>query len=142
MAKDKGRRSPAIQSPAEDTAEQSATLVADGLRQLSDSGPETDGGGNPGPASMAASLSQDPQLLEEFLLESAEHLSNIEAKLLEIEQGATSPETLNSAFRSFHTLKGLAGFLDFVVIQDVAHEVETLLDLARNGQLTLGERQV
>lgn len=142
MAKDKGRLAPAIQIPAEAVAEQSGTGVADGLRQLSAAGPEADGAGGAGPVSLAASLSQDPQLLEEFLLESTEHLSNIEAKLLEIEQGSSSPETLNSAFRSFHTLKGLAGFLDFAVIQDVAHEVETLLDLARNGQLALGEPQV
>lgn len=91
---------------------------------------------------LPASLNQDPQLLEDFLLESAEHLANIEAMLLDIEQGSTSAETLNSAFRSFHTLKGLAGFLDFNVIQQVAHEVETLLDLARNGQLALKTEQI
>ncbi len=142
MAEEKGRPVPAVQPPAEAAAEQLGAGIVDGLRQLSEAGQDTGGAGNLGQVPLARSLNQDPQLLEEFLLESAEHLSNIEAKLLEIEQGSSSPETLNSAFRSFHTLKGLAGFLDFAVIQDVAHEVETLLDLARNGQLALGETQI
>lgn len=86
---------------------------------------------------MAQALNQDPQLVEDFLVEAREHLSNIEARLLEIEQGAHTRETLNSAFRSFHTLKGLAGFLEYGVIQAVAHEVESLLDLARNDVLQL-----
>lgn len=85
----------------------------------------------------AQALNQDPQLVEDFLVEAREHLSNIEARLLEIEQGAHTRETLNSAFRSFHTLKGLAGFLEYNVIQEVAHEVESLLDLARNDALQL-----
>ncbi|WP_321475370.1 chemotaxis protein CheA [uncultured Paludibaculum sp.] len=86
---------------------------------------------------MAQALNQDPQLVEDFLVEAREHLANIEARLLEIEQGAHTPETLHSAFRSFHTLKGLAGFLEYAVIQEVAHEVENLLDLARNDALQL-----
>lgn len=86
---------------------------------------------------MAQALNQDPQLVEDFLVEAREHLANIEARLLEIEQGAHTRETLNSAFRSFHTMKGLAGFLEYDVIQTVAHEVENLLDLARNDALQL-----
>lgn len=142
MAKDNRRHAPAAPSPIAVTSEHPGTEVAEGLKQLAGASQTEQTSECSGQASMAASLSQDPQLLEEFLLESTEHLSNIEAMLLEIEQGGSSPETLNSAFRSFHTLKGLAGFLDFVVIQEVAHEVETLLDLARNGELTLGEEQV
>ena len=41
-------------------------------------------------------------------------------------------EAINTIFRGFHTIKGLAGFLEFLPIQRFAHEVETLLDLARN----------
>lgn len=82
-------------------------------------------------------LAQDPQLIQDFLVEAREHLSNIEARLLEIEQQTANEETLHSTFRSFHTVKGLAGFLEFQVIQEVAHEVETMLDLARNSKLKL-----
>lgn len=89
------------------------------------------------PAFQPNELNQDPQLIQDFLVEAREHLTNVEGRLLEIEQGVHTAETLNSAFRSFHTLKGLAGFLDFAVLQEVAHEVESLLDMARNGNLVL-----
>ncbi|HEY3442119.1 MAG TPA: chemotaxis protein CheA [Paludibaculum sp.] len=94
------------------------------------------------PAFAANELNQDPQLIQDFLVEAREHLTNVEGRLLEIEQGVHTAETLHSAFRSFHTLKGLAGFLDFAVLQEVAHEVESLLDLARNGNLVLGPATV
>jgi two-component system chemotaxis sensor kinase CheA len=112
------------------------TLAGQVARGGKEAGPETP----PEPVGAVAppaALNQDPQLVGDFLMESREHLANIEARLLEIEQGAHTAETLNSAFRSFHTIKGLAGFLEFEVIQRVSHEVETLLDLARNGQLAL-----
>jgi two-component system chemotaxis sensor kinase CheA len=89
------------------------------------------------PPAAPQSLNQDPELLREFLVESREHLSNIEARLLEFDQGNSTGETLHSAFRSFHTLKGLAGFLEFNVLQEVAHEVETVLDRARNDELQI-----
>jgi two-component system chemotaxis sensor kinase CheA len=82
-------------------------------------------------------LNQDPELLREFLVEAREHLTNIESRLLEFDQGNPNGETLNSAFRSFHTLKGLAGFLEFGVLQEVAHEVESVLDRARNDELQI-----
>lgn len=83
------------------------------------------------------SLNQDPELLHEFLVEAREHLTNIESRVLEFDQGNSNAETLHSAFRSFHTLKGLAGFLEFNVLQEVAHEVESVLDRARNDELQI-----
>lgn len=89
------------------------------------------------PIPLPPALNQDRQLIQDFLVEAREHLASIEACLLKIEQGAASAEVLHAAFRSFHTIKGLAGFLEFEAIQMVAHEVESLLDLARNGELAL-----
>jgi two-component system chemotaxis sensor kinase CheA len=70
-------------------------------------------------------------------LEAREHLANIEAQLLALEENPGALEPIHSIFRGFHTIKGLAGFLEFSAIQAVAHEVETLLDLARNGRLAV-----
>src|SRR5579863_5656174 len=81
------------------------------------------------------SLNQDPELVGDFILESREHLSAIEAQLLALEQDPQNTEPINTIFRGFHTIKGLAGFLEFPAIQRFAHEVETLLDLARNSKL-------
>lgn len=86
------------------------------------------------------SIATDPELMADFILEAREHLENIEAQLLSLEQNPTEGEALNSTFRSFHSIKGLAGFLELPRIQEVAHEVETVLDVARRGDLRLGSR--
>ena len=85
----------------------------------------------------AASLNQDPELVADFIMESREHLSALESQLLALELDPRNAEAINSIFRGFHTIKGLAGFLDFPAIQRFAHEVETLLDLARNSKLSV-----
>ncbi len=95
------------------------------------------------PAQAASSaLNQDPELVGDFILEAREHLQTVESGLLVLEKEPTNPETLNAVFRSFHTIKGLAGFLEFAHIQAVSHEVETILDLARTGQLVLSPNLV
>lgn len=83
------------------------------------------------------SLAQDRELMSDFVLESREHLSAIEGRLLELDRDPCDTEALNAAFRGFHTIKGLAGFLELTEIQELAHEVEAVLDRARNAQLRL-----
>ena len=92
----------------------------------------------PGPPKPAANvLAQDAELVSDFILESREHLANIEVQLLALERNPADAEPIHSVFRGFHTIKGLAGFLEFSAMQAVAHEVETLLDRARNGELAV-----
>lgn len=82
-------------------------------------------------------LDENRELLTEFLGEAVEHLQQIEAALLALDNEPENPEALNSIFRSFHTIKGNAGFMGLVPMQTLAHEVESLLDLARNHKLRL-----
>jgi len=82
-------------------------------------------------------LEENRELLIEFYAEAVDHLQQIEAALLVLDQQPEDPEALNSIFRSFHTIKGNAGFLGLVPMQTLAHEVESLLDLARNHKLLL-----
>ena len=89
----------------------------------------------PEPAS--ATLAQDRELMADFILEAREHLANIEAQVLTLERDVCDREALNAAFRAFHTIKGLAGFLELWEIQKLSHEVEAVLDRARNGEFTL-----
>ena len=84
-----------------------------------------------------ASLAQDSELLSDFVLEAKEHLASLESQLLVLERDPSNSEALNAIFRSFHTIKGLAGFLELREIQKVAHEVESVLDLARNLRFTV-----
>ncbi len=83
------------------------------------------------------SLAQDLDLVSDFMVEAREHLGNVETQLLAIEQDPSGTGPLQSLFRSFHTIKGLAGFLEFHEVQAVCHEVETLLDRARNNELEI-----
>ncbi len=84
-------------------------------------------------------MAENQELLGEFYAEALDHLQQIEAALLVLDQQPDDPEALNSMFRSFHTFKGNAGFLGLVPMQSLAHEVESLLDLARNGELSLSQ---
>ncbi len=82
-------------------------------------------------------IGENQELLTEFHAEAVDHLQQIEAALLILDQRPDDPEALNSIFRSFHTIKGNAGFLGLVPMHTLAHEVESLLDLARNRELRL-----
>ena len=75
--------------------------------------------------------------MSDFIVESREHLVNIESQVLTLEREPADREALNSVFRGFHTIKGLAGFLELWEVQKLAHEVETVLDRARNSQWTI-----
>jgi two-component system chemotaxis sensor kinase CheA len=87
---------------------------------------------------MGFSLADDPELLADFIQEAAEHLASIEALTLVIERTPDDRESLNALFRSFHSIKGLAGFLELHAIRELSHQVETLLDRARNGEIRIG----
>ena len=82
-------------------------------------------------------LARDSEMLREFLNESEEHLHNIEQGILILEQNPKDADTLHSIFRAFHTFKGGSGFLNLVPIHCLAHELESLLDLARQGRLEI-----
>lgn len=102
--------------------------------------PEVESAGHSEPAAdvlLSLSLDENRELLTEFYAETVDHLQQIEAALLALDQEPDNPEALNSIFRSFHTIKGNAGFLGLVPMQSLAHEVESLLDLARNRKLML-----
>jgi two-component system chemotaxis sensor kinase CheA len=87
-------------------------------------------------------LAQDPELVSEFIVETQDHLRSIESHLLAVERGGAGADAVHAIFRGFHTIKGLAGFLEFEAMQRVAHEVETVLDRARNGELALSSQVV
>jgi two-component system chemotaxis sensor kinase CheA len=82
-----------------------------------------------------AEIFQDRSMIGDFIGEAREHLEMIEQELLLLEQSPQSPEPIHAIFRSFHTIKGLAGIFNLASTRDLAHEVETLLDLVRNGAL-------
>ncbi len=77
------------------------------------------------------------EYVQSFNTEAQEHIEAIEAAVLQLEQDLSDTQKVNELFRPFHTIKGMAGFLNLADIQALTHKGETLLDLARKGQLTL-----
>ncbi len=88
-------------------------------------------------ASPAVPLCQDRELLGDFILESRDHLAQLEVQMITLEKEPGNTEAIHTVFRAFHTIKGLAGFLDLADMREVAHETETLLGQAREGELTI-----
>ncbi|MFK7736876.1 MAG: chemotaxis protein CheW [Pirellulaceae bacterium] len=79
----------------------------------------------------------DPELVSEFITESSEALADIENQLLEIEAGGADIDSdlVNTVFRGIHSIKGLAGFLELKAINELAHNLEDVLNKVRNLQL-------
>ena len=82
-------------------------------------------------------LEENRELLQEFQGEGLDHLQQIEAALLTLDEQPDDPDALSSIFRSFHTIKGVSGFLRLKPMHTLTHEVESILDLARNRKLRL-----
>ncbi|HRE05970.1 MAG TPA: Hpt domain-containing protein, partial [Opitutaceae bacterium] len=86
---------------------------------------------------MDLNLDENRELLLEFHAEALDHLAHIESSLLILDGEPENRDALNQIFRSFHTIKGVSGFLHLTPMHTLTHEVESLLDLARNGKLRL-----
>ncbi len=78
---------------------------------------------------------EDPELIKDFIEEAKEHLASIELNLISLEADPTDREAINAVFRPFHSIKGVAGFLNLKSIHELSHEVENLLDEARSGAI-------
>jgi two-component system, chemotaxis family, sensor kinase CheA len=80
---------------------------------------------------------EDLPLVMDFLAEAQEHVETGEKALLVIEKNTGNKEAINQVFRSFHTIKGMAGFLNLTAIGSLAHAAENILDMARKDKLVL-----
>jgi two-component system chemotaxis sensor kinase CheA len=76
-------------------------------------------------------------MLQDFLTEAGELLSDVDNKLVELERRPDDGKLLNDIFRSFHTVKGGAGFLGVTPLVDLCHLTENLFDLLRGRKLLL-----
>ncbi|MFH0920617.1 MAG: chemotaxis protein CheA [Fibrobacterota bacterium] len=80
---------------------------------------------------------EDVSLYTDFIHETHEHLEQIEVKVLELETRLDDADVLNELFRHLHTIKGISGFLSLQHINQVSHNAENFLDLARSGKLPM-----
>ena len=77
------------------------------------------------------------ELLQDFLMEAGDMLSDVDSKLMELEKNPDNAPLLNEVFRGFHTIKGGAGFLNASELVTLCHLTENLFDKLRNNELKL-----
>lgn len=83
---------------------------------------------------------EDRELVDSFLEESTELLEKIDEDLLSLEKSPEDTELLHRIFRSIHTVKGAAGFLEFELLVRVTHQTEDVLNRLRKGEMTMSQR--
>ena len=75
--------------------------------------------------------------MKEFLIESHENLDQLDRDLVTLEQDPTARETLDSVFRTIHTLKGNSACFEFMNLESVTRIGENLLRRVRDGETRL-----
>ena len=95
-----------------------------------------------GPDNELGAFIADPELAGMFIADATDHLGTIEATLLKLEKSPSDLKLVNDIFRPFHTVKGNAGVLGIASIEEFAHKIETLLDLARSGKHSIGPAEI
>ncbi len=80
---------------------------------------------------------QDESLTRDFIAEGLEYIEEIEVNILNLENEPENKDFINAIFRPFHSIKGVASFLNLEKIRGLAHNLESLLDKARNGEIAV-----
>jgi chemotaxis protein histidine kinase CheA len=79
----------------------------------------------------------DEGLLKEFIIESNEHLAELEESLNQILEEPQNKECINQIFRSIHSIKGSANYIGLVKLGDFLHVLEGHLERVRQGKTTI-----
>ncbi len=87
-------------------------------------------------------MSRDDDLLADFLIETEELIAALGQQVMDMEQTPDDADLLNAVFRSFHTVKGGAGFLDLTPMVALCHTAEELCNGLRTGRLSLNADMV
>ena len=86
---------------------------------------------------MDADFNIDPALVAEFVDESIDFLSEMDGLFVQLEDSPGELSIIESIFRPIHSIKGNSSFFGYMRVKSLAHEMETLLDLLRKGQLSI-----
>jgi two-component system chemotaxis sensor kinase CheA len=74
-----------------------------------------------------------PEMVEAFVQEADELISNFEQGLLKWEETPTDSEIVASLFRDIHSFKGNCGFFQYADLERLSHLMETVLETAKSG---------
>jgi len=76
---------------------------------------------------------------KKFIEEAAELIDKLEVSLLELEKSPNDETLIQQVFRVMHTLKGNSAMFGFDLIDSFTHNLETIYDMIRNGQLEVSK---
>jgi len=80
-------------------------------------------------------ITTDKKMLQDFIIESLEHLERAQVDIVDLEYDPTNKDKIDSIFRAFHSIKGSASFLGLKNIEEVSHELENLFSMVRDSKL-------
>jgi chemotaxis protein histidine kinase CheA len=85
----------------------------------------------------------DREALQTFVAESATRLPRITRDLTLLAAGRPLPmEIVHRIFRETHSLKGAANLLGLTPLEQLAHKLEDILELLRNGGTQLDQQLI
>ncbi len=83
-----------------------------------------------------------PDMENDYLEEVAAHIDNLQEGLVRLSSGDANPDLVNDLFRSSHSIKGQSGQMNAGPLEKVAHKLEDVLALVREGKLSLAPASV
>ena len=75
--------------------------------------------------------------LEVFLQEADENLVALDESIVQLEKDQDNPQLLQEIFRIAHTFKGSSAMFGYRQMTDLAHAMESLFDLVRQGEIVV-----
>ncbi len=90
---------------------------------------------------------EDKDILLDFINESNEAIEKTELILLKLEDKIADSDTIgekevDTIFRTFHSIKGSAGFIGLDITSILTHHAETLLDQIRKGHRNFSKKYI
>ncbi|MGC3999645.1 MAG: chemotaxis protein CheA [Anaeromyxobacter sp.] len=82
------------------------------------------------------------QLAAAYREEAAERIAELEAALLQLEERPADDALVDQAFRAMHTIKGSGAMFGFDDVAAFTHEVETIFELVRSGQVPVSRELI
>lgn len=77
----------------------------------------------------------DPEILMVFVEEALESIEGLDAQFVTLEQHPGDGESLAAIFRVMHTVKGNSAFFGLMKVKKLAHHMEDLMALMREGRV-------
>jgi len=75
--------------------------------------------------------------LDDFIVEANEYLQILNKYLLELEEAGEKFKEVDELFRAVHSLKGMAGAMNFGLLVDLTHSLENIFDLIRKEEILI-----